>query len=238
MTLKAGIIAAGAGSRLEKNRAGAVKPLIPVAGKPLIHWIVDGLRAAGCEKLTVLTNSRGEAVAASLIAGYPAMKFDFVTADTASSYESFRLVSLRLAKTGKDFIVSTVDALIKPEDVARFVKECRAARADAGLALTPHVDDEKPLWADVDEVGLVTAVGDDAKTRRAVTCGLYYMTGAAARRIPDAEIFSRLRDFWMTFAASGARLSGVILPKAIDVDRPEDLPAAERLAAAFSKRAA
>ena len=212
---------------MAKIQPNTVKPLIPVAGKPLIHWVVDGLRSSGCRKIVVLTNSRGSAVAPSLSSAFPGLAFNFVTAATASSFESFRLVSLRLAETQEDFVVSTVDALMRPEDIAQFIKECRASRADAGLALTLHVDDEKPLWADLDEVGLVTAVGADAKTRRAVTCGLYYLTRSAAERLPDASAHARLRDFWTTLVASGARVSGVILSKTLDVDRPEDLAAAE-----------
>ena len=46
----------------------------------------------------------------SLSAAFPGFAFDFVTADTASSYESFRLVSRLLAKTEEAFLISTVDA--------------------------------------------------------------------------------------------------------------------------------
>ncbi len=227
MTIEAGIIAAGEGSRLAKSHPSTVKALIPVAGRPLSHWVVDGLRAAGCGKLTILTNSRGGGVAPSLSAAFTDIEFDFITADTTSSFESFRLVSLRIAETKEDFVVSTVDALIQPEDVSRFINECRATKARAGIALTLHVDDEKPLWADVDEVGVVTAVGPDAKTRRAVTCGLYYLTRSAARRLPEASAHGRLRDFWTALVASGERVSGVTMSKTIDVDRPVDLQAAE-----------
>lgn len=233
--MKGGIIAAGEGSRLAKSRAGTVKPLIPVAGKPLVHWVVDGLRSSGCREITVLTNSRGGAVRPYLTAAFPGVEFDFVTADTASSFESFRLVSLRLAETEEEFVVSTVDALIRPEDVLRFISECRAAKADAGLALTLHVDDEKPLWADVDASGRVTALGDGAKRKDAVTCGLYYLTRAAARRLPDADAYSRLRDFWTKLAAD-ACVRGVLLSKSLDVDRPEDLDAAESFLTTETKR--
>ncbi|MDD5302207.1 MAG: NDP-sugar synthase [Elusimicrobia bacterium] len=234
--MKAGIIAAGEGSRLAKSHAGTVKPLIPVAGKPLIHWVVDGLRAAGATSLTVLTNSRGTAVPPSLAASFPAMKFDFVMANTASSFESFRLVSLRLAETEEDFVVSTVDALIRPEDVARFIAECRAAKAVAGLALTLHVDDENPLWADVDANGRVGAIGGDTKRKDAVTCGLYYLTRAATRRFPEAAAHSRLRDFWKELVASGEGVMGITLSKSLDVDRPEDLGAAESFLTTETKR--
>lgn len=232
--MKAGIIAAGEGSRLAAT--GQVKPMIVVAGQPLIHWVVDGLRSAGCGALTVLTNSRGGPVIPSLSSSFPDLKFDFVTADTASSFESFRLVSLRLAAADEEFVVSTVDALIRPEDVARFIAECRAAKAEAGLALTAHVDDEKPLWADIDEKGLVTALGDGANIRKTVTCGLYYMTRKASAGLPNAAAHGRLRDFWSDLVASGARVSGVLLSKTLDVDRPEDLAAAETFLTTETKR--
>lgn len=231
--MRAAIIAAGEGSRLAAG--GVIKPLIPVAGRPLIHWIVDGLRAAGCKELTVLTNSRGAAVAPSLTAAFPDIAFDFLTADTASSFESFRLVSLRLAATQEEFAVSTADALIRPEDVARFLAECRRAKAAAGLALTLHVDDEKPLWADVDASGRVTALGAGAARKDAVTCGLYYMTGPAARRLPAAAAHARLRDFLAELTADGS-VRGVILSKTLDVDRPEDLAAAEAFLTTETKK--
>jgi NDP-sugar pyrophosphorylase family protein len=232
--MKAAIIAAGEGSRL--SRLSAIKPLVLIAAKPLISWVVAGLRSSGCEDLVVLTNSRGGEVAPRLTAAFPGVNFDFVTADTASSFESFRLVSLRLAETEEEFIVSTVDALIRPEDVARFIAECRAANAAAGLALTRHVDDEKPLWADVGPNGRVTALGEDATAKDAVTCGLYYMTRKAAATLPQAARHARLRDFWRELVASGAVVRGVILSKSLDVDRPEDLAAAESFLTTETKR--
>ena len=236
MSFAAGVIAAGAGSRLARSHPGMIKPLVPIAGRPLSHWIAGALRAAGARSLTVLTNSRGGAVPPSLSAAFPGAAFDFMTADTASSFESFRLVSRRLAESEDAFLVSTVDAVARASDIARFWSECRAARADAGLALTAHVDDENPLWADVDAAGLVSAVGDDAKTRRRVTCGLYYMSRAAAERLPEPGTHARLRDFWRALVASGARVCGPTLSKTLDVDRPEDVAAAAAYLAAEGNR--
>lgn len=235
MSFAAGVIAAGEGSRLASSHPGVVKPLVPVAGKPLSHWIAGTLRSAGARRLAVLTNSRGSAVPASLSAAFPDFAFDFLTADTASSYESFRLVSRRLAETEEAFLISTVDALIPASDVARFWDECRASGGDAGLALTSHVDDEKPLWADVDGSGLVSAVGDGARARRYVTCGLYFMTRGAAARLTEPSTHARLRDYWRTLVASGARVAGSVLSKTLDVDRPEDIGAAEAYLTAETK---
>ena len=225
--MKAGIIAAGEGSRLAGS--GTIKPMINIAAKPLIYWVVGGLRSAGCKDIVVLTNSRGDAVRPYLTATFPDVKFDFITADTASSFESFRLVCKRIGTaTNGGFVVSTVDALIKTDDVERFIKECESSKAYAGLALTTYVDDEKPLWADADANGRVTALGEKATAKDAVTCGLYYMTRSAAERLPAAERHSRLRDFLGELVASGEFIKGVTLSKSLDVDRPEDLIAAEK----------
>lgn len=236
MTPLAGIIAAGEGSRLAKSHPGVVKPMLPVAGRPLCHWVVDGLRASGCRDVAVLTNSRGLAVPPSLKTSFPDVSFDFVTADTASSFESFRLVSLRLAAKADAFMISTVDALIPPAEVARFWSRCRASGAEAGLALTGHVDDENPLWADVDAAERVAAIGTDAEDRRFVTCGLYYLTRSAAERLPAAADHGRLRDFWTSLVRSADRVQGVVLTKTLDVDRPEDLAAAEGFLTTETKR--
>ena len=236
MTFAAGVIAAGEGTRLSRIYPSVVKPLVPVAGRPLSHWIVGTLRAAGARGLTVLTNARGAAVPPSLTEAFPGFAFDFLSQDTASSYESFRLVARRLAEREDAFLISTVDALVPAADVARFWSECRAARADAGLALTAHVDDEKPLWADVDAAGLVTAAGDGARERKLVTCGLYYLTRASTERLPEPGAHGRLRDFWAALAASGARVTGTTLSKTLDVDRPEDVAAAEAYLTAEMKR--
>jgi D-glycero-alpha-D-manno-heptose 1-phosphate guanylyltransferase len=224
--MKAGIIAAGEGSRLADAVPGLPKPLIPVAGRPLAHWVVDGLAAAGAGSVTILTNSRGAAVAPSLIQAFPALDFDPLTADTASSFESFRLVCMRLAETEESFLVSTTDALILPNEVARFWRECHDISPEIGLAVTAHVDDEKPLWADLGKDGRVTGLGAAAREKTAVTCGLYYMTRAAAKRLPPADAHRRLRDFLASQAAAG-RVHGVLLSKTLDVDRPQDLAAAE-----------
>jgi NDP-sugar pyrophosphorylase family protein len=236
MSFSAGIIAAGDGSRLAASHPDTVKPLVRVAGRPLAHWVVGSLRDAGASDMTVLTNSRGTAIPSSLTAAFPDLRFDFLSADTASSYESFRLVSRRMVERADAFLISTVDAIVPADDLKRFWDECRASRADAGLALTAHVDDEKPLWADVDEVGLVSAIGDDARARRRVTCGLYYMTKAATAELPEPAAHPRLRDFWRTLVASGARVAGPTLSKTLDVDRPEDVAAAEAHLTTETKR--
>ncbi len=48
------ILAAGAGTRMAPLTEGRPKPLIPVAGKPIIKWTIDALRSAGITDIWVL----------------------------------------------------------------------------------------------------------------------------------------------------------------------------------------
>ena len=237
----AGIIAAGEGSRLGKSHPGLPKPLVPVAGRPLVHWVASSLRAAGVRHLWVLLNSRGDAVRSALRRSAEGMRVRFLRRDTASSWESFRLVSRVLAREAPRFLVSTVDAIVPPADARRFAGESFARWGSAGggsipaaaLGLTRFVDDEKPLWADFDASGRVRGLGEDAARKRAVTCGLYALSAGAAGKLPGARRHGRLRDFWIDLVRSGAAVRGVMLSKTVDVDRPEDIPAAERVIRCF-----
>lgn len=228
-----GIFAAGEGSRLAARYPSVPKPLVPVAGKPLIHWAVAALRSAGVRRLTVLLNSRGGGVRDYLRAEGQGLEISFLSRDTASSYESFRLLSRTLARKAARFLLSTADTILAPEDAARFAREAFAPGAAAGLALTRFVDDEKPLWAELGRDGFVKALGP-AAARDAVTCGLYAFTARAARRFPEARAYGRLRDFLADMVRSGAPVKGVLLSEALDVDRPEDVAAAEERSAWYA----
>lgn len=225
----AGVFAAGEGLRLQA--AGPVKPMIRVAGRPLCEWVVGGLRAAGAGEVLVLVNSRGSQVPEALRRAFPGLKLDFLVRDTATSWESFRLVSRALAARAESFVLSTVDALIPPEEAARFMDEARGSTLPA-LALTSPQPDDKPLWAELGPDGLIGALGAECRRREHVTAGLYGLSAAEALRLPAADAFATLRAFWTERARRGG-VRGIPIGPTRDVDRPEDIPRAE----AFLKEA-
>ena len=60
MITKAVLLAAGRGSRLGALTEELPKPLLTVAGRPIIVHILDGLRRAGIEEITVVTGYLGD----------------------------------------------------------------------------------------------------------------------------------------------------------------------------------
>src|SRR6266436_316728 len=86
-----GIIAAGDGSRLKADFPQVIKPLLPIRGIPLIHWTSSSLISAGATEVAVLFNSKAQAAQDYLKNRHWPVRWSFMTADTASSWESFRL---------------------------------------------------------------------------------------------------------------------------------------------------
>ncbi len=60
MALTAIILAAGVGARLGALGTRYSKPMLPIAGQPLIGWLVTRLRAAGVERLVVVGHASDE----------------------------------------------------------------------------------------------------------------------------------------------------------------------------------
>ncbi len=56
MLMKAVILAAGKGKRMEPLTLTRPKPLFPIAGKPLIDWIVQEIRDLGVSEILIVTN--------------------------------------------------------------------------------------------------------------------------------------------------------------------------------------
>jgi len=59
---RAVILAAGRGTRMRELTADLPKPMIPVHGKPVLQYIVEGLRDAGVRKFLVVVGYRADAV--------------------------------------------------------------------------------------------------------------------------------------------------------------------------------
>ena len=102
--------------------------------------------------------------------------------------------------------------------------------ADAVVAVTPYVNDEKPLWVDAADDGVVAAFGRRGAVD-SVTGGLYWLGPRArtAAAVAVNEGTQRLRGFLTGFVASGARVHTVTIPKIIDIDTAADLAEAVAL---------
>jgi glucose-1-phosphate thymidylyltransferase len=76
--VKAVIPVAGKGTRLRPHTHTIPKPLVNVAGKPILAHIVDDLLAAGADRMAFVVDPRGEAIVEFVRTAYPDLDAEFV----------------------------------------------------------------------------------------------------------------------------------------------------------------
>ena len=218
--LQGGIIAAGEGTRLRADGFRVSKPMVRVAGRPLIDHTLERFRAASIRKLSIVINEASDDCRQWLEHHAGDFDLDMVIRSTPSSYATFRLVADRLGATS---VVTTVDSIMPINDFRLFVRSASAFPANTMvLGVTEHVDDENPLWVTLDQSdGRIRQIGGRVGTH--VTAGLYRLP----EQRPAATAFARLRDYLGSLVADNQPVYGVILPCVFDIDRARDIAAAE-----------
>lgn len=226
--MKAGLIAAGLGERLREAGITTPKPLVAVAGKPLIDHVLDAVAAAGIAEVACIFNEEADDVAQHCRARAAQPRLQIVRRTTPSSMES--LFTLAPQLNDAPFLLLTVDAVFAPAVLRDFLDAAvRHADADVVLATTDFVDDEKPLRLAVDDSGRVTALADAAAGSPLVTAGFYVFHPRVFAEIEAARAcrYTALRQYLVHLLERGYRLYGERTGKTVDVDRPQDIAAAD-----------
>ena len=226
--MMAGIIAAGLGERLRAHGITTPKPLLAIAGRPLIARTIDTVCAAGATGIACIVNAETDRVRDYLRATAWPVPVEVVQRTTASSAESF--FTLRPFLADAPFLLTTVDTVCAPDAIAALVARARRAPDASVLGVTTTVDDEKPLWAELDAVQRIRSLGDAAHARH-VTAGVYFLDPLvySLADVGPGRVFPAFRAVLGALLASGHPLYGFDVGPSIDVDRPEDVAAAERM---------
>lgn len=223
--LRGGIIAAGHGSRLQASGFGPPKALVPVAGAPLIEWVIRNFVAVGITAPVIIVNDEARACVDWIRSHFPTLDADVIVKTTSSSLESFGEVARRLR--GGRALISTVDAWCPQSDFIDFVHRALRHPADVSvLAATPLVADEAPLWITVDGSGRVQSVGGSSGSL--VTAGLYLLSDDTLEASPPP--LGRLREFLAWLVEQGYPVYAETMTTVVDVDRACDVALVEALA--------
>lgn len=230
------ILAGGEGSRLRADGVREAKPAIRIAGRPQVVRLADTMAALGCESVTCMVRDDIAAEVARLVDGArDCPPVAVVSCRTPSSLHT--LVEGLRHVPGGDVLCAMVDTVMRPADwrgVHAAGTHYLLAGAAAVLAVTPFVDDDRPLWVDRDPQGRVRAVGDVPVAPPCVTGGVY-LFAPDARREAEQSVHAgveRVRGFLARLVSSGAHVHTAEVPRIVDVDRRGDLDLARDLLAA------
>ena len=223
------IIAAGEGSRLAQEGVALPKPLVELNGCPMIRRLIDIFLGCGAESISIIVNEEMTAVKEYVQSLSLPVPLHLTVKSTPSSMHSFYEVS-RTFESGK-FILTTVDTIFRPDEFARYVAAFDADdKADGFMAVTSFIDDEKPLYIDVDDNMRITAFLDKMQPGiKFISGGIYGLTPPALKVLENCmeKGVSRMRNYQRALVEAGLTLRAYPFKKIVDVDHQADIATAE-----------
>jgi NDP-sugar pyrophosphorylase family protein len=233
--LSGAIIAAGRGERLRAASNGVPKPLVEVGGEPLLLRQARSIVNAGASSVHAIVNT--ETAALIHERGLPITpEIDLCVRDTANSMESLLTLGDRIAPG--HFLMTTVDAVIAPAELARFtaralglVNPSKGQGLDGVLGVVPWRGDRHPLFAKVEPDGTISALGNHEAAL--VTAGVYLFSTRIFSFRDKARVagLDAMRRYLSLLINEGMRFGAIELTDVIDVDEAADLEAARALVA-------
>lgn len=228
------VIAAGSGSRLA-NGTGVSKPLVELDGRPMLRRLIDIFTRCGAESLAVIITPSMTEVRRYLEELAPSLPYRLDIVSKLTAGPVFSLCGLLpLIPPGK-FVLTTVDTIFDEDEFREYVGAFTDT-PDILMGVTGYVDDEKPLYVDVDgNTDRITSFSDTPAGGPAyVSGGIYGLDTQSARLALDRCLDhgqTRMRDFQRMLLADGCIVRAWKFGTIIDVDRPSDIVAARRFIA-------
>ncbi len=241
--MKFAVIAAGEGSRLSKEGVEAPKPLVKVCGEHLIDRLLRIFVDCGATEIVAIVNEYSVTVREHLETLNLPIPLRLVVKTTPSSMHSLHALSPYLR--GERFCLTTVDTVFHEEEFKKYINHfINTPDIDGCMAVTPYVDDEKPLWVGVKACQrqgtmpagnasgrlLVTGFHDAKEGDDHLVSGGIYCLNDRALDVLDHCLetgMSRMRNFQRQLVAEGLCLEAYPINKILDIDHKEDIAKAE-----------
>ena len=228
--MRFGIIAAGEGSRLALEGSGQPKPLVPIAGVPMIERLARIFMNCGADRIAVIVNDRNPDTASYVRRMSAHMPVDLVVKSTPTPMHSLMELAPYLGR--ERFCVTTVDTVFREKELADMMKAFESTSYDGLMGVTSLIDDEKPLYVDTDSDMLIRGFLDEQGGCRFVSAGIYALKAQAldvlARCLESGQ--TRMRYFQRRLLEEGMRLKAFDMGRVIDVDHVGDIEKAQEIA--------
>ncbi len=238
--MRAVVLAAGLGSRLGDITVAVPKPLVSVAGRPLVMHTLDALAAAGIHRPLVVTGYGEELVQGVLRRAPDCPAVEFVSNPQYWRKASSSLAAARDACGSEPFLLlmsdhaldsSLIEGLHEQGEM-RAVDGCSVA-ADYAARPPRYVDEATKLQIAPDR--RITGIGKKITGWQALDAGAFYCTSDVWTAVEAVGADADLSDVFGWLANRGklhaADITGSFW---YDIDTDEDLAHAEALIGAPS----
>lgn len=224
------IIAAGEGSRLVQEGVKWPKPLVQLNGTALIDRLINVFLKNDASSISIIVNEEMTEVQEHLQKMELPVPFFLLVKSTPSSMHSFYELSHHL--NSDNFCLTTVDTIFKENEFAGYIQKFQAeSHLDGLMAVTDFIDDEKPLYVDVDNDLTIRGFLDKQSEPKCsyISGGIYCLRRSGLKVLNNAieQGMSRMRNYQRQLIAEGLKLKAYPFSKIIDVDHAEDIEKAE-----------
>ena len=226
------ILMAGSGSRLRRSEKSFLKPLVPILGRPLIHYLVDQLSEAGIRKLTFIVGYEAARLRAAVTElTEPSLDVRFIENPEWRKQNGISVL-MAAAVVNEPFVLSMSDHLFGDSIVDRLVSS--GSEDDLVVGLDGKIDKIFDL-GDAMKVQTrgerLVAIGKDLERYDAIDIGIFVCPTSIfgylerAKRDGDCSLADGVR-----LMAEEGKARGFDIGEAWwqDIDTPAMLEAAER----------
>lgn len=223
------VLAGGLGTRLRQVVSDVPKPLAPIAGRPFLQWLLDGLARQGIARVILATGYKGEMIRDMLGDSHAGMALTHVQEPSALGTGGALWAALAHVTEDRAFALNGDTWLGAP--LAALAME--APEADLVMAVR-HVDDAT-RYGNILVSGNQFAGLKPAGTGGAglVNAGVYVLRRDLPQRRPMPPAFSLEADILTHPAPLDVRVYATEAPF-LDIGTPEDFAAAQALIPAWA----
>lgn len=210
--MKAMVLAAGLGTRMLPLTCRRAKPVLPVLNRPLLHWTLDRLAAAGVTEVVVnLHHLPATVVRAVGDGGHFGLRITY-SRERAILGTGGGPRKVRAFFGEEPFLLVNGDVLFD-FDLRRLLDRHRRAGVRVSLGLIPNPDPRRYGPVITDETGGVLSLAGlprQARGRPWLFTGIHVLDPALLERLPKGASDS-VRDLYAPLLARGERILGVPL---------------------------
>ena len=228
--MRLGIISAGEGSRLASEGFSQPKPLVSICGVPMIERLARIMNDCGAERIAIIVNGENPQTVDLLNRLAVELPIDLVVKKTPTPMHSMMELAPYL---GSDrFCVTTVDTVFSGSRFHVMMDEFARTPFDGLMGVTPLIDDEKPLYVDVDLDMMIKGFHDMQDGCRYVSAGIYALKAPVLDVLKECVESgqTRMRYFQRQLLEAGMRLQAFDMGQVVDVDHVSDVAQAQEIA--------
>lgn len=226
------IVAAGQGKRLGELGARYSKPMVPVAGRPLIDWSIERLQRAGADHIVVVVHPANQLLRDHLASSHPEV-------DVVSQTERLGIAdavehAIPALRGVDGFLSCACDSLFRVSEMSELVARGQGAPGAAVVGvLDMGVEATRTRSAVEVAADRVVSIEEKPAHPRSslVALPLYWLPGTIAPRLAQATAIKGERHVTSALADlidCGGDVLALTLSERLEITAPEDIATVEQ----------